>query len=128
MFLQGKQRYLLWMHFMFMNANSKNKEAAWKLIEYMSSKGVDADSDGYGKDGSCKVLFGRGVSEKESGNGPMIAEAIEIGKGPPKVPGTLTVYLFMWTMPWNRYSMDNYRLRMRLMQLRKRCREEIDNQ
>ena len=83
------------MHFMFMNANSKHKEAAWKLIEYMSSKESMQIWMDTAKTAPVRASLEEAYLKKNPVNGPMIMEAIEIGKGSPKVPYFNSVFTYV---------------------------------
>lgn len=74
------------MHFMFMNANSKQKEGAWKLIQYMcSTESMEAWMD-TAQTAPVRMSLESAYLENNPENGAMVIEAVSIGKGSPKVP------------------------------------------
>ena len=76
-------------------SGSKNKEAAWKLIEYMSSKESMQIWMDTAKTAPVRSSLEEAYLKKNPVNGPMIMEAIEIGKGSPKVPYCNSVFTYV---------------------------------
>lgn len=115
------------MHFMFMNANSKNKEAAWALMEYMcSTESMKLWMD-TAKTAPVRESLEETYLQKNSENGPMILEAISIGKGSPKVPYFNSVFTYvddaMEQVYYNQASAQEA-----LDIAAEKVQEEIDNQ
>lgn len=80
------------MHFMFMSSDSKNKDAAWDLIEFLTSKDsmqVWIDTVGTSPLRSSLESY---YLEKNPENGPYILNAIETGRGSAKVPYFNTMF------------------------------------
>lgn len=83
------------MHFMFMNSDSKHKEGAWELIQYMCSKESMQVWMDTAKTAPVRSSMEDAYLEKNPVNGPSILEAISIGKGSPKVPYFNSVFTYV---------------------------------
>lgn len=115
------------MHFMFMNADSKQKEAAWELIEYMcSSESMEIWMD-TAKTAPVRSSLEEAYLENNPENGPMILEAIEIGKGSPKVPYFNSVFTYVDDAMEQVYY-DQASAQEALDAAAEKVQEEIDNQ
>lgn len=95
MFSKSNSGTFCGMHFMFMNANSKQKEGAWKLIEYLCSKDSMQIWMDTAKTAPVRSSLEAVYLEKNPTNGPMIMEAVAIGKGSPKVPYFNSVFTYV---------------------------------
>lgn len=115
------------MHFMFMNANSKQKEAAWKLIEYMCSKESMKTWMDTAKTAPVRASLEDAYLENNGENGPMILEAIEIGKGSPKVPYFNSVFTYV-DDAMEQVFYDQAGAQEALDAAAEKVQEEIDNQ
>lgn len=73
------------MHFMFMNANSKNKDAAWRFIEFFTSE--KAMSVWFEMVGTAPLRHSLGTAylEQDPEKGRYVLDAIAVGTGSPKV-------------------------------------------
>ncbi len=115
------------MHFMFMNSNSKQKEAAWKLIEYMcSTESMEIWMD-TAKTAPVRASLEEAYLENNQENGPMILEAIEIGKGSPKVPYFNSVFTYV-DDAMEQVFYDQAGAQEALDAAAEKVQEEIDNQ
>ncbi len=115
------------MHFMFMNANSKQKEAAWELIEYMcSEESMKLWMDTTGA-APVKSSLEDAYFEKNPDNASMIMEAIENGKGSPKVPYFNSVLTYVDDAMEQVYY-GQLKEQEALDEAAKKVQEEIDNQ
>lgn len=115
------------MHFMFMNANSKQKEGAWKLMEYMCSKESMETWLNMAKTAPVRASLEDVYLENNGENGPMILEAIEIGKGSPKVPYFNSVFTYVDDAMEQVYY-DQSDAQTALDTAAEKVQEEIDNQ
>lgn len=115
------------MHFMFMNANSKNKEAAWELIQYMCSKDSMKIWMDTAKTAPVRESLEETYLEKNPENGSMIMEAISIGKGSPKVPYFNSVFTYVDDAMEQVYY-DQLSPKEALDAAAEKVQEEIDNQ
>lgn len=90
MFSNKEEGIFCGMHFMFMNAESKHKEEAWKLIEFLTSEEMTkiwCDTVG-------AVPMRESLSEDyvaSNPNGEIILKSVEIGKGLPRVSYSATM-------------------------------------
>lgn len=115
------------MHFMFMNADSKKKEAAWELIQYMCSKESMQIWMDTAKTAPVRTSLEETYLEKNQENGPMILEAISVGKGSPKVPYFNSVFTYVDDAMEQVYY-DQASPKDALDAAAKKVQEEIDNQ
>ena len=72
-----------------------NSGTSWKLIEYMSSKESMQIWMDTAKTAPVRASLEEAYLKKNPVNGPMIMEAIEIGKGSPKVPYFNSVFTYV---------------------------------
>lgn len=78
------------MHFMFMNAQSKHKDEAWKLIEHLTSEEMlKVWCDTLGTTPLRKSM--RDDYMASNPNGELILKSVETGKGLPRVPYSATM-------------------------------------
>lgn len=112
---------------MFMNANSKQKEGAWELMKYMCSE----DSMKLWMDtvvtAPVRNSLEKPYIEKNPENGPRIMEAIENGKGTPKVPYFKSVLTYVDDAMEQVYY-DQSDAKTALNEAAEKVQEEIDNQ
>lgn len=127
MFGKEKQATFCGVHFMFMNADSEKKEAAWKLIEFLCSK---ESMQKY-----CETVGSTPVRESlrdwyigENGEeAEIVLDAISIGQGSPKVPYSQTMFNIV-DEAMERVFYGDASVEDALNEAAEEMQEEIDNQ
>lgn len=127
MFGKEKEATFCGVHFMFMNADSKNKEAAWRLIEFLTSK---ESMQKY-----CEVVGTTPVRESLrdwyiGNNGTeaeIVLDAISIGQGSPKVAYSQTLFNIV-DEAMERVFYGDASVEDALNEAAEEMQEEIDNQ
>lgn len=115
------------MHFMFMNANSKQKEGAWELIKYMCSEESMEAWMNAAKTAPVKTSLEETYLENNPENGPMVIEAVSIGKGSPKVPYFNSIFTYV-DDAMEQVLYDQSDAKEALDAAAEKVQEEIDNQ
>ncbi len=115
------------MHFMFMNANSKKKQGAWDLIEFMSSKESMEAWMNTAKTAPVRTSLEEAYLGNNPENGPMVIEAVSIGKGSPKVPYFNSIFTYVDDAMEQVYY-DQLSAKEALDAAAEKVQEEIDNQ
>lgn len=115
------------MHFMFMNSNSKDKEGAWELIQYMCSKESMQIWMDTAKTAPVRASMEEAYLENNPENGERILEAISIGKGSPKVPYFNSILTYVDDAMEQVYY-DQASPQEALDAAAEKVQEEIDNQ
>lgn len=115
------------MHFMFMNSNSKDKEGAWELIQYMCSKESMQIWMDTAKTAPVRASMEEAYLENNPENGERILEAISIGKGSPKVPYFNSIFTYVDDAMEQVYY-DQASPQEALDAAAEKVQEEIDNQ
>lgn len=127
MFSEENSATFCGMHFMFMNANSKQKEGAWELMKYMCSENsMNLWMDTVGA-APVRSSLEKPYLEKNPENGPRIMEAIENGKDTPKVPYFNSVLTYVDDAMEQVYY-DQSNAKTALNEAAEKVQEEIDNQ
>lgn len=115
------------MHFMFMNANSKAKDAAWNFIDFATSK--DSTQIWMDKVGTPPLRKSQEAAylEKNTENGQFIMDAVQTGRGSPKIAYSNTMFTIvdnaMEQIYYGESSVEDS-----LNAAAKKLQEEIDNQ
>lgn len=92
----GKQKATFCgVHFMFMNADSPNKDAAWKLIEFLTRKESLQKYCEIVGIAPVRASLEDWYMENGGENAAFVMEGISIGQGSPKVPYYQTVFNYV---------------------------------
>ena len=127
MFSKEKDATFCGVHFMFMNADSKKKDAAWKLIEFLARK---ESMQKY-----CEIVGTTPVRaslrdwylENHDDDAEIVLHSIEIGQGSPKVPYFQTLFNYV-DEAMERIFYGDAGVEDALNEAAEGLQEEIDNQ
>lgn len=127
MFGKEQQATFCGVHFMFMNADSKNKEAAWKLIEFLcSEESMQEYAEVVGITPVRESLRDWYI-DNNGEESEIVLDAISIGQGSPKVAYSQTLFNIV-DEAMERVFYGDATVEDALNEAAEEMQEEIDNQ
>lgn len=127
MFAKEKEATFCGVHFMFMNSNSTKKEAAWKLIEYLTRKESMQKYCEIVGNTPVRVSLSDWYLENNDESAAIVLKSVEIGKGSPKVPYFQTLFNIV-DEAMERVFYETASVEDALNEAAEELQEEIENQ
>lgn len=127
MFGNKQQATFCGMHFLFMSADSKQKEAAWKLISFLAEKDSMQTWCETVKTAPLRESLAEWYKGLGDENAEVVMDSISIGKGSPKVSYSQTVFNVV-DQAMERVYYGEASVEDALNEAAEELQEEIDNQ
>lgn len=127
MFSKEKAATFCGVHFMFMSSDSKNKEAAWNLIEFLTRKESEQKYCEIVGTTPLRASLEDWYLEKNDEDAQIVLKSIEIGQGSPKVAYSAPLFNAV-DQAMERIFYGDASVEDALNEAAEELQEEIDNQ